>query len=152
MLYQEYNEAKYFLPIKENDPRYSEYSTYIERALKYRRFERVNTQDQANMSIVLEYGETKETAIMAREALAYSDRYMKFNTMDIEITAKDKLDKPIWKTTITSTRKNAMLRTSFPVMVGGALKLIATNNTRRVSAYSRSSDVEYVQGIVPDPD
>jgi hypothetical protein len=152
VLYKGHDGKKYFLPVKENDPRYDEYSTYVKRALSYLGYERVDTQDRADIDVILEYRESKETAIMAREGPAYTDRYLKFNTMEIEITAQNRLNNPIWKTTVTSTRKNAMLRTSFPIMLGGALKLIATNNTRRVNVYSRSSNVEYIQGIVPDPD
>ena len=136
----------YYLAQKENDPRHNEYSAYIERALSYNGYKRVESPDNANIEVSFNYSESKETAITNNEFIRGQDRYVKFNTMTIEIQAANRSHNPAWKTTISCTRKGALLRPSFPIMIGGALKYIGTNQTQHISILTTHDQVSYIKG------
>jgi len=80
-------------------------------------------------------------------------RYMILEAIDVQEYKKTKVEKQVWKTTVTSTGSSGDLRQVFPILVAASKSYIGTNTGRKIQVKLLESDksVLAVKGIKVTP-
>lgn len=143
-----------------DDLEFKEYASYVRRALAKQGFVAAESEDKANVAILLAYGISaphehrtlSQFGSMIRLETEYTyARFVILDAVDFNEYRRSKKLVELWKTVVKSSGENGDLRKALPVLVAASVDYIGKNTHGKVDVTlcDCDKDVLEIEGIAP---